>query len=246
MHHRPFITFFCLLPQLGVAAPLEYPKLEWRRGGEGVPRGGTQLYARVLLHRRQALDRPDERIILSNCVDSNGVKSSKMAYYNGEAGPAPESVAIVDNPGGGTQIWEETTTTAKFGDDVSFSARISGVVGEGEFAGTGKNNFVDFACWKRFKRNLFNWDDDTCTGIYECTHEPRPVSSLNSFLFCAWKLTRSSETNSHSRQAPTRGYHLYFRDHLVFACEHALASVYDSYDHGRAIGEHHRYHYHFC
>lgn len=38
---------------------------------------------------------------------------------------------------------------------------------QGEFAGTGRANQGDFSCWRDHRKNVYNWVEYLCTGIYD-------------------------------------------------------------------------------
>ncbi|RPA86365.1 hypothetical protein BJ508DRAFT_302256 [Ascobolus immersus RN42] len=126
-----------------------------------------------------------EHVTLMNCVDetNTNVKSSQMAYFAGAPNSSPDAVANVGSEPGKTRTWEGGLTIAAFPDSVSFYAQIDRVVGAGEFAGLGKNDYVGFSCWSAYKKNLYRWDGKVCTMVYDCDHRPAPadahITSIN-------------------------------------------------------------------
>jgi hypothetical protein len=119
-----------------------------------------------------------EHVILANCIDNTGVKSSQMAYFSGSPGPSPSSVATVSTTYGQTRVWEDAVTSATFGDGDTFTANISGVVSQGDYAGAGYNDYGPFTCWANYVTNLYKWAADTCTEVYDCNHSPGKTAFL--------------------------------------------------------------------
>src|SRR2546421_11300464 len=77
-----------------------------------------------------------EHVVLANCIDNNGVRSSQMVYFSGSPGNSPDCEANVSTTYGHTRIWEDGVTSATFPDDGStFTSNISGVVSPGAYAG---------------------------------------------------------------------------------------------------------------
>jgi hypothetical protein len=119
-----------------------------------------------------------EHVILANCIDNTGVKSSQMAYFSGSPGPSPSSVANVSTTYGQTKVWEDAVTSATFGDGDVFTANISGVVSQGDYAGNGYNDYGPFTCWANYVTNLYKWGANTCTEVYDCNHSPGKTAFL--------------------------------------------------------------------
>lgn len=112
---------------------------------------------------------PGEHVILADCADQLGVKSSQMAYFRGMPGPTPEAVAVVLTPYGQTRHWEAGVTSAVFKDGNTFTANINpSPVVQGGYAGPGKNDYGLFACWANRWEKLYSMEGVTCTGIYDC------------------------------------------------------------------------------
>ncbi|KAK4192342.1 hypothetical protein QBC35DRAFT_247477 [Podospora australis] len=121
---------------------------------------------------------PDEHVVLADCRDSNNVRSSQMAYFQGTPGPKPEDVAVVKTNPGQTALWINADTSGLFTTTkVTFTATIGPKVDEGEFAGTGKNGFEpDFSCYQQLQANLYVYDGTTCSQVYYCNHS-EPTAS---------------------------------------------------------------------
>ena len=119
-----------------------------------------------------------EHVILANCIDNTGVQSSQMAYFSGSPGPSPSSVADVSTTYGQTRVWEDAVTSATFQDGDTFTANISGVASQGDYAGTGYNDYGPFTCWANYVTNLYKWAANTCTEVYDCNHSPGKTAFL--------------------------------------------------------------------
>jgi len=121
---------------------------------------------------------PGEHVILADCADQLGVKSSQMAYFRGMPGPTPEAVATVLTPYGQTRHWEAGVTSAVFKDGNTFTANINpSPVIQGGYAGPGKNDYGLFACWANRWEKLYSVEGVTCTGIYDCNKALPPGKS---------------------------------------------------------------------
>jgi hypothetical protein len=116
-----------------------------------------------------------EHVILANCIDNTGVKSSQMAYFSGSPGPSPSSVATVSTTYGQTRVWEYAVTSATFPDGDTFTANISGVASQGDYA---YNDYGPFTCWSNYVPNLYKWAANTCTEVYDCNHSPGKTAFL--------------------------------------------------------------------
>jgi hypothetical protein len=109
-----------------------------------------------------------EHVLLCNCVDSKGAKSSQMAYYSGDVSGSPSSTTVTNT--GRTTIWEGAEVSAKFSDGNRFTSNIPGTVPEGTCAGTAKNDYGSFYCHKSSRSNLYTANGATCSSIYDCNH----------------------------------------------------------------------------
>jgi hypothetical protein len=109
-----------------------------------------------------------EHVLLCNCVDSQGSKSSQMAYYAGDVSGSPSSTVVTNT--GRTTIWEGGEVSGKFSDGNRFISNIPGPVSEGTCAGTGKNDYGSFYCHKASRSNLYTSGGNTCSAIYDCNH----------------------------------------------------------------------------
>jgi hypothetical protein len=153
----------------------------------------TTLLTILIVSESRKLDRrvqgdSGEHVILTSCQDQNGVKSSQMAYFKSNPGPSPDSVAIVQTGTGLTRVWEKGITSATFQDSDVFTANITAPVPQGEYAGTGQNNYGPFTCWDNYVPNLYKRNGDICTEIYDCNHSAAPskliLLSDEKFLIC--------------------------------------------------------------
>jgi hypothetical protein len=127
------------------------------------------------LHLAQ-LSANNENVVLANCQDGHGVKSSQMAYFSGSPNGNPGAIAPVQTDHGLTVFWEGgAAVSASFPDGNVFSASIPQVVPDGAFAGTGKNKQGTFTCWRKYTPNLYTKNGVTCYGVYDCNHAAIPT-----------------------------------------------------------------------
>ncbi|KAK4446453.1 hypothetical protein QBC34DRAFT_150484, partial [Podospora aff. communis PSN243] len=122
----------------------------------------------------------DEYVVLANCISDDGVRSSQMAYYPGSPNASPNVVAQTSY--GQTSVWEYSATAGRFDDGNVFTATIGPPVAQGEFAGTGKASQGSFSCWRNHRKNLYNWAEHLCTGIYDCNRKSPPPPPAPSSL----------------------------------------------------------------
>jgi hypothetical protein len=119
-----------------------------------------------------------EHVVLANCKDEFGIKSSQMAYYSAAINPYPSSVANVTTPNGQTATWEGTgPISATFPDGDIFTVNIPAVVSQGQYAGPGNNNYGPFTCWYNWNASLYHWGGNTCDEVYDCNHQAAPITS---------------------------------------------------------------------
>jgi hypothetical protein len=118
----------------------------------------------------------NENVVLANCQDSQGVKSSQMAYFSGSPNGSPNAIAQVQTDHGLTVYWEGgAAVSATFPDGNVFSASIPQAVPDGAYAGTGKNKQGEFTCWRKYTPNLYTHNGVNCYGVYDCNHSAIPV-----------------------------------------------------------------------
>jgi hypothetical protein len=125
------------------------------------------------LHRRA----PAEHVVLTNCVDEKGYKSSEMAYYPAAPGTVSyQDFANVTTLPGTHQAWENTITSATFPTKVIFTANLGDKVKPGEYAGSGENGYGSFSCWGGTGEKVYWHNGKTCSMIYDCDHRSKPGS----------------------------------------------------------------------
>jgi hypothetical protein len=123
-------------------------------------------------------DNTVENVVLANCVDQNGIKSSQMAYYVTGITSSPTTVAGVSTEPGQTQTWEGTgTISAVYQNGVYFNVTIPHPVANGAYAGMGQNNYGNFSCWYDNTPSVYNWGNNSCDMIYDCNHQAAPSST---------------------------------------------------------------------
>ena len=119
-----------------------------------------------------------EHVVLADCRDGEGVQSSQMAYYNNSITSYPNSVAAVRTAKGQMAHWEgPDLISATFDSGVTFTANITTVVAQGQYAGTGENDYGSFTCWYNSTSNLYHWGNATCDEVYDCNHQALPVAT---------------------------------------------------------------------
>lgn len=111
----------------------------------------------------------DEYVVLATCIGDADVRTSQMAYFPGSPNASPNIVTETSH--GQTSVWEGAATSGRFPYGNVFTATIGSPVAQGEFAGTGKANQGSFSCWRNHRKNLYNWDEHICTGIYDCNRQ---------------------------------------------------------------------------
>jgi hypothetical protein len=75
-------------------------------------------------------------------------------------------------------VWEYAVTSAIFPDGDIFTANISRVASQGDYAGAGYNDYGPFTCWANYVTNLYKWAANTCTEVYDCNHSQGKTTSL--------------------------------------------------------------------
>jgi hypothetical protein len=122
-----------------------------------------------------------EHVVLANCIDQQGNKSSEMAYYAAAIDDSPQTaITIASN---GTQLWEGPyNISGTFGDGDKFVVHIPTVVSPEQYAGMGHNDYGPFYCYSNYTMNLYRWGDATCSQIYDCNHQSPPATSSTSTI----------------------------------------------------------------
>ncbi len=128
------------------------------------------------------LSRADaEHVVLADCKASNSQFSSQMAYYPGSPQGAPQDVAIVPTTAGQYSLWVDAETSALFTTSgVTFTADLGPKVADGEYAGSGDNGYGSFSCWAKYKKDLYTWNNITCSMVYDCDHRNASDSAASS------------------------------------------------------------------
>jgi hypothetical protein len=125
----------------------------------------------------------DERVFLANCY--YGYPGSEMLYYSHDAesftGQQPDDIAFIGN-GPNQTPFEGQTVSGTFESGNTFTSEIApGAqnLANFQFAGTGRNNYHEFNCYKDDDRELFSaiWGEYTqvCYSKYYC----QDVSSVS-------------------------------------------------------------------
>jgi hypothetical protein len=147
-----------------------------------------------------ALPRRDntvENVVLANCIDQNGVKSSYMAYFVGAITNLPTTVAQVSTPPGETEAWEGSgMISVVFQNGVYFNVTIPHPVANGAYAGVGQNNYGNFSCWYDNKPNQYNWGNNTCDMIYDCNHLAAPETTQGNVATTSTTTGTASNTST--------------------------------------------------
>ncbi|RYP92885.1 hypothetical protein DL770_000935 [Monosporascus sp. CRB-9-2] len=122
----------------------------------------------------------NEHVALADCKGLNNEFSSQMAYYPGSLRGAPQDVAVVPTPDGQYSLWIDSTTSGLFTTTgVTFTAVLGPRVAEGEYAGRGDNGYGNFSCWARYIKDLYEWDDTSCSMVYDCDHRAAPAPTAS-------------------------------------------------------------------
>jgi hypothetical protein len=134
------------------------------------------------LHLHLAPRTAGEHVILADCLtvkDSVNVPSSMMAYYPADAVGQPQDVSLVKTPDGQSALWANSVTTSRFTvTGVNFTAILGPPVENGQFAGTGYNDYPgNFTCYETYVNNLFTYGASTnCSQVYSCDRsDPRKL-----------------------------------------------------------------------
>lgn len=135
----------------------------------------AQLLTCLCLLLQDSFAMPWEHVILADCISSEFVRVSHMAYYSLGITSKPETVTVVPTPRNTTAVWANRNSTnssfveAIFPDGTYFRAALST---EKDFAGLGYNSFRSFNCWKYKVTHLYAWYSDvTCDAVYDCNHQ---------------------------------------------------------------------------
>ncbi|KAF2467622.1 uncharacterized protein BDR25DRAFT_233806, partial [Lindgomyces ingoldianus] len=135
----------------------------------GIPLRGLSVILHTLLLSSVVI--AGEVIWLSNCQNSQGIKSSQIAYHsNPRNGDYPQSIATVPTSWDQAVNWEGRTVSATFQDGNVFTSHInSGQVAEYGYAGSGENSASSFTCWKHWQPNLYQMEGGgQCSQVYWC------------------------------------------------------------------------------
>ena len=126
---------------------------------------------------------PGEHNLLGNCLDKNGKQLSQMAYWRGDVRGSPEAIATVKTSTPNLfAVWEGgAPISAIFVDGNTFSASIlTGITAQGAYAGTGKNDYSGFTCWRYVASNVWSANGTTCDALYDCNHQNAPAATSTS------------------------------------------------------------------
>lgn len=116
-----------------------------------------------------------EHVVLADCRDKSGVVSSQMAYFVAAPGPQPQDVAVVQTAPDQAALWVNSNTSGLFTDTgTTFTADLGPKVADGQYAGTGDNGYGPFTCWQIYMKDLYIYDNTTCSQVYSCSHDPAP------------------------------------------------------------------------
>jgi hypothetical protein len=119
--------------------------------------------------------RENEHVVLADCRDRNDVVSSQMAYYLSDPNSAPQDVTVVATTPGQAALWVNANTTGLFTDTgVSFTSILGPRVENGQFAGTGYNDYGNFSCYQLYYKDLYTYGTTTCSQVYLCDHSDPP------------------------------------------------------------------------
>ncbi|RYP80216.1 hypothetical protein DL769_002574 [Monosporascus sp. CRB-8-3] len=170
------------------------------RGGALTKTGPAFHIASTLCHPVSSTARlvsraENEHVVLADCRGVNNEFSSQMAYYPENPRGAPQDVAVVPTPDGQYNLWIDSTTSGLFTTTgVTFTAVLGPRVAEGEYAGTGDNGYGNFSCWARYAKDLYEWDDTSCSMVYDCDHRaaPAPTTSTTGTASAAPAATTSA------------------------------------------------------
>ncbi|KAK4034453.1 hypothetical protein C8A01DRAFT_39069 [Parachaetomium inaequale] len=121
-----------------------------------------------------------EGVHLANCNRysfAGPVEFSQIIYYADDtpagksAVPSTSNQCRVTKEGQGFKTWEGSSVTCIFPSNTYFTANIqSGAAGYnfGKYAGSGKNNYRNFNCYRDNNLMLFDDGDYYCKSIYYC------------------------------------------------------------------------------
>ncbi len=124
-----------------------------------------------------------EHVVLADCLDGTFV-SSQVAYYPGDAVGDPQDVAVVSTPSGQAALWVNAVTHVLFTDtSVNFTATLGPRVQDGQFAGSGYNDYGNFSCYQIYFKDRYTYGTTKCAQVYLCDHSaarkleppPRPA-----------------------------------------------------------------------
>ncbi|KAI5923215.1 hypothetical protein F4810DRAFT_211537 [Camillea tinctor] len=122
-----------------------------------------------------------ENVVLADCKSTDGVASSEIAYYVAIPDSTPDDIAQVNTEEGETEQWANNDISAYFNTTgVTFRATLGSTRHDGDYAGLGNNGYGDFTCWQKTSKNLYSHAGKTCSGVYDCNHQPVPSTAGNS------------------------------------------------------------------
>ncbi|RYP69809.1 hypothetical protein DL771_005918 [Monosporascus sp. 5C6A] len=161
---------------------------------------------RPVLPTARLVSRADnEHVVLADCRGLNNAFSSQMAYYPGNPRGAPQDVAVVPTPDGQYSLWVDTTTSGLFTTTgVTFTAVLGPRVAEGAYAGTGDNGYGNFSCWARYAKDLYEWDNTSCSMVYDCDHRAAPAPTTSTAVTTSAAPAASTST-SQTEVSTSRG-----------------------------------------
>ncbi|KAK4038587.1 hypothetical protein C8A01DRAFT_37496 [Parachaetomium inaequale] len=122
-----------------------------------------------------------EGIHLANCYQNSAlgqIPYSKMLYYPDDAQanqgvvPSTNNQCWVTSPGaGGWKVWEGSAITCNFPSNTFFTSDLQGGAGGysvGQYAGSGKNNYKNYNCYRDNNHDLYNDGTHRCWSVYYC------------------------------------------------------------------------------
>ncbi|KAK4139901.1 uncharacterized protein C8A04DRAFT_15446 [Dichotomopilus funicola] len=144
----------------------------------------TTLVAFAILAASAAagiVKRSGEGVHLANCYQQSPlgqIPFSQMLYYADDAEasqnvkPSNSNQCRVTNPGGGGwKQWEGSSITCTFPSNTYFTSSIQSGASSysvGAYAGSGRNNYHNFNCYRDNNHQLFNDGTYSCWSVYYC------------------------------------------------------------------------------
>ncbi|KAK4150219.1 hypothetical protein C8A00DRAFT_37171 [Chaetomidium leptoderma] len=125
--------------------------------------------------------RAGEGVHLANCYQNSPlgqIPFSQMIYYADDSQasqnivPSSANQCRVTTPGGGPwKTWEGASITCTFPSNTYFTSNIQSGAGSstvGTYAGSGKNNYHNFNCYRDNNHQLYNDGTYNCWSVYYC------------------------------------------------------------------------------